>query len=235
MTEWLKLTEKDRIISIQQASAKSGLLSTKAIEKDWWVTLVLKALFNGNLAPHLSFKGGTSLNKGWRLIERFSEDIDIAIERNFLGFDDDLSKYKIKQLKKTACEYTSTVLKENLEQELAVLGVPNGTVAITADLVKPDLPDRDPQVLRIQYRSLLDPIPYIADSVKLEVSARSLNEASVAGNIHSLLGAYMPGFDWSGTPFTVGLVQPKRTFLEKIFLLHEVFPNSSLIFVMNRR
>ena len=223
MNRWLKLSDEERLISIQQASAKSGLLSTKAIEKDWWVTLVLKALFQSDLAPHLSFKGGTSLSKGWQLTDRFSEDIDIAIDRKFLGFDQNLSKHKVKQLKKAACEFTSTILKTRLEEEFDRLGIPVGVITVTADPVRADLPDTDPQVLRIEYRSLLDPVPYIADSVKLEVSARALNEPAVSMNIHSFLGIYMPGFKCSGEPFPVALVEPKRTFLEKIFLLHEEF------------
>lgn len=143
MINCLNLSDQDRLISIQQASARSGLLSTKAIEKDWWVTLVLKALFNSDLAQNLSFKGGTSLSKGWGLIERFSEDIDLAIERSFLGFDENLSKNKVKQLKKVACEFTSTVLKEKLEEELTKLGLPEGTLQITADPVRADFPDTE--------------------------------------------------------------------------------------------
>jgi hypothetical protein len=167
MVEWLSLSDEDRLISIQQAANKSGM-STKVIEKDWWVTLVLKAVFQSEFAPHLSFKGGTSLSKGWNLIERFSEDIDLAIERSFLGFEDDLTKNAVKKLKRVACEFTSTVLKAALEKELKNLGLPKGAVSVTADLVRIDLPDTDPQTLRIAYRSLLDPVPYIADSVKLE-------------------------------------------------------------------
>jgi len=222
MTEWLNLTDAERLISIQQASIKSGI-ATNAIEKDWWVTLVLKALFQSEFAPHLSFKGGTSLSKGWHLIERFSEDIDVAIERSFLGFEEELTKAGVKKLKRTACAFTSTHLKAALEKELTNLGVPTGIVAVTADPIRPDLPDTDPQTLRISYGSLLDPVPYIADSVKLEVSARSLNEPAVELPIQSLLGEYMPGFPWSGESFLVHAVEPKRTFLEKIFLLHEEF------------
>lgn len=59
--------------------------------------------------------------------------------------------------------------------------------------------------------------------MKLEVSARSLNEPAVPREINSLLGIYMPDFEWSGTPFAIPVVEPKRTFLEKIFLLHEEF------------
>ncbi len=223
MTEWLKLSDEDRLISIQQASAKSGI-ATKVIEKDWWVTLVLKALFQLEFTPYLSFKGGTSLSKGWGLIGRFSEDIDLAIERGFLGFGEELTKSAVKRLKRTACEFTSTALKDTLAKELLALDVPEDAFEITADPVPETLKDTvDPQTLRIAYRPLIGPVQYIDDHVKVEVSARSLNEPAVERLIHSLLGEYMPGFTWSGEPFPVPTVEPKRTFMEKAFLLHENF------------
>ena len=62
-------------------------LSEIAVEKDFWICWMLGKLFNmtewGN---HLTFKGGTSLSKCWNLIERFSEDMDIVISRDVLGF-----------------------------------------------------------------------------------------------------------------------------------------------------
>src|ERR1700684_1883919 len=56
------------------------------IEKDFWVCWTLDALFNGLPAggPRLLFKGGTSLSKGYGLIERFSEDIDVTVFRDDL-------------------------------------------------------------------------------------------------------------------------------------------------------
>ncbi|WP_212006540.1 nucleotidyl transferase AbiEii/AbiGii toxin family protein [Chitinophaga sp. HK235] len=71
MIRWLNLTDKQRETALAQAEAKSPHIQ-KAIEKDWWVTLTLKALFNTAHAPHFIFKGGTSLSKGYKLIERFS-------------------------------------------------------------------------------------------------------------------------------------------------------------------
>lgn len=50
-------------------------IQKKNIEKDWWVTQVLKAIFALPYSEHLSFKGGTSLSKAWNIIERFSEDM----------------------------------------------------------------------------------------------------------------------------------------------------------------
>src|ERR1700722_571453 len=56
-------------------------------EKDFWVCWTLDALFNGLEpgGPRLLFKGGTSLSKGYGLIARFSEDIDITVFRDDLG------------------------------------------------------------------------------------------------------------------------------------------------------
>jgi hypothetical protein len=57
------------------------------VEKDFWVCWALDALFNNQVAevPRLLFKGGTSLSKGYGLIERFSEDIDITVFREDIG------------------------------------------------------------------------------------------------------------------------------------------------------
>lgn len=49
------------------------------IEKDYWITLVLSELAKSKYAESIVFKGGTSLSKGYDLINRFSEDVDIAI------------------------------------------------------------------------------------------------------------------------------------------------------------
>jgi len=72
MIGWIQnLNEEERKIAIEQAAFHCGVIS-QAIEKDWWVTLTLKAIFQTEYAPHLLFKGGTSLSKCWKLIERFS-------------------------------------------------------------------------------------------------------------------------------------------------------------------
>ena len=57
-----------------------------AVEKDWWVSRTLEIIFQMEIAKHLVFKGGTSLSKAWKLINRFSEDIDLAIDKDFFGF-----------------------------------------------------------------------------------------------------------------------------------------------------
>ncbi|KAA6306793.1 hypothetical protein EZS27_041545 [termite gut metagenome] len=89
MNNWIQLSEKEKVELINRVSIATGLPNA-AIEKDWWVTMSLRALFSCECANHIVFKGGTSLSKGWNLIERFSEDIDIAIDRVFFGFEGEL-------------------------------------------------------------------------------------------------------------------------------------------------
>jgi predicted nucleotidyltransferase component of viral defense system len=119
--KWFKLAIEDRRIILQQASALSGV-NEKALEKDLWVTMVLEALFKTTFAPHLHFKGETSLSKAWQIIERFSEDIDLSIDRSFYGFGEDLSYSQIKKLKRISSEFVSSDFREELEKTLVEMG-----------------------------------------------------------------------------------------------------------------
>ena len=68
-------------------------LPPHVIEKDFWVCWTLKRLFSlESLKENLLFKGGTSLSKAYRLIRRFSEDIDISIQRDSLGFGGEMPR-----------------------------------------------------------------------------------------------------------------------------------------------
>lgn len=90
------LLERKRLI-LSSAETKIGLPGA-AIEKDLWVTCVLQLLFSMDIHAEFLFKGGTSLSKAGNLIQRFSEDIDIAINPAILGFSGDLTKKQIKRL-----------------------------------------------------------------------------------------------------------------------------------------
>ncbi len=92
--EFYKLTDEQRRLIFRQTSVQTGI-NANFIEKDWWVCVVLRSLYSLPYSKYLLFKGGTSLSKCWHLIDRFSEDIDIAIDREFLGFGGTLSKTQI--------------------------------------------------------------------------------------------------------------------------------------------
>jgi hypothetical protein len=226
MTGWLKLTDEQKRTSIVQAAIRSGI-TAKAIEKDWWVTVTLKALFESPYAKFFIFKGGTSLSKGWKLIERFSEDIDIALDPMAFGkeYKNAPSHTYVKTLKKEGCVFTSTVLLETLKAQFIHLGIPMENLLIEAEAITPDLPDKDPQTLFIKYKSLYPSHDYIADVVKVEFSVRSLKDPYSSVNIQSLLWEIFPNDAYAETPFEIPAVDPRKTLLEKAFLLHEKFLN----------
>lgn len=90
MDEFAALPYREKTLYYQQASAIGKINNPLIIEKDFWVTFILKQLFTDrNFANWFTFKGGTSLSKIYRLIDRFSEDVDISIDRKALGFGGD--------------------------------------------------------------------------------------------------------------------------------------------------
>ncbi len=98
MKKFLNLNRTTQLNTILAAAKEHNLIS-QAIEKDLWVTLTLQALFSLPISEHLVFKGGTSLSKAWHLIERFSEDIDLALDSRLLGIPHgDLTKKQLKKL-----------------------------------------------------------------------------------------------------------------------------------------
>lgn len=188
MTGWLTLTNEQRKATIDQAEQLSGI-SAKVIEKDWWVTLTLKALFSSIYSKYIVFKGGTSLSKCWKLIARFSEDVDIALYPEAFGmkYIENPSKSAVDRLKRKGCSFTSNELKQELEKQMSALGVPTGMVTTSAAVVAKNLPDTDPQTLYVKYPSLYTPSSYIADEVKVEASVRSLRTPYTTVAIHSHL------------------------------------------------
>lgn len=89
----MKLHEdKDVFLELIESTASSVGLPEIYVEKDYWVTKALKHLSESPYSSQAVFKGGTSLSKAYRLIDRFSEDIDLAI------FSDGLSDGKTKTL-----------------------------------------------------------------------------------------------------------------------------------------
>lgn len=224
MIEFLQLPEETRRLLINQVNLTKGMTS-KSIEKDWWVTLVLKALFALPMASQFIFKGGTSLSKGWKLTERFSEDIDIALAPEAFGkvYKEKPSHSYVKQLKKEGCAYTTTVIKEALENQLQSMGVPKEMVVLEADPIDPAFPDKDPQTLYVRYPSLYETNTYLGEPVKIEFGVRALREPYSTVAIQSIIGEESETKVYMEQAFPVTVVQPHKTFMEKLFLLHEKF------------
>ena len=197
-------------------------LPPSSIEKDWWVTQVLKALHTLPYAEHIAFKGGTSLSKCWNLIARFSEDIDIALSREFLGFGGELSKTQISdKLRRAACSFVRGKMQYDVKEALLAQGIRQDVFSV--DVVITPVTTVDPEVITVTYQSLYDVSPYIKNTVKLEISGRSMVDPVEKKFINAAIDAHFPNAPFAEEPFEVNAVIPERTFLEKVFLLHEEF------------
>lgn len=218
MKKFLDINEQKRKDIFGQTGNLAGL-PVSAVEKDWWVTLVLKAIFTIPFSGHIVFKGGTSLSKGWNLIERFSEDIDLTIDRSFLGFAGDLSKTQVRKLRKESCKFIRTDFLKDLDDTLLKIGI-TGYKLIAPEVKESDT---DPFVLELPYRSVTEESSYLLPRVLIEIGARSLMEPCGDRPVQSMVGQYFKGQDFADPPVMIPVVLPKRTFLEKAFLMHEEF------------
>ena len=225
---WLNNNLVDRLAMLQQTESDHKGINQMAIEKDWWVTVVLKALFQTDCRNWLSFKGGTSLSKGFNLIERFSEDIDLSISHLFFGIEK-TNKNQRDKLRKAARKYIHETLSAQLDAQLKSMGVSGfGIENVThiKDSNNEWLPidsDKDPTVVLLHYPSIVESaIGYITPRVKIEITCLSMDEPTEEREIRSLIGESVEGED-NDAVCKIRTVVPTRTFLEKIFLLAEEF------------
>lgn len=85
MSDFLSLPSEDRIFLCRYIGEQLGIIPS-IVEKDFWVCRALNILFQeDSLNPYLCFRGGTSLSKAYRIIRRFSEDIDVALSPCFFA------------------------------------------------------------------------------------------------------------------------------------------------------
>jgi predicted nucleotidyltransferase component of viral defense system len=220
MIKWLSLPESTKRNAFIQIAEETGM-SAFAVEKDWWVSRTLEIIFQMDIAKHLVFKGGTSLSKAWNLINRFSEDIDLAIDMDFfMTPTKNWSKGERTKLRKTAGEYSTSIFFVELEAEFLKRGFEN----LHFTIVETSESDRDPRVLEIQYPNLIEQqTDYMLPRIQIEVSCRSLREPFSIQKFGSLVDEVYFEREFAQSFFQVPTVNPERTFLEKIFLLHEEF------------
>lgn len=213
---WFELNDDDRRAILAETSARIGL-PEYVIEKDWWVVQTLRLITRMPVAEQLVFKGGTSLSKAWKLIDRFSEDIDLAINREFFGFIGDISKTQVGKLRDASNHYLTGEFLEELIARFNDAGISNVQISI----VDPESPDDDPVKIGVFYPSLVQYTEYIQPRVLLEIGSRSLMEPSTECAFRSMIGDTFPGNNFADSDINIRCVNPERTFLEKLFLLHE--------------
>lgn len=239
MSSFLNLSKTDQVRHINQAVFSLNL-PPEAIEKDIWVTEVLRALFALPYSNNISFKGGTSLSKCWNLIERFSEDVDIAINREYFGLlGETLTKREVnKKLRKALCSFCRETLQFDLKKQLIADGIPEKSFSVTMEIT--DVTTVDPEKIFINYKSLFvdnknnNKESYINPVVILEINGRSMKEPLKSVEVKSFIDDIFENEVFTNNPFSVPTVVPERTFLEKICLLHEEFSKQDEHIRVNR-
>lgn len=224
--KYIDLDISDRQDICNRVQAELGL-NRQIVEKDWWVTAVLRALFELPYSENLSFKGGTSLSKCWSLIDRFSEDVDIAVNREFLGFGGELTRTQISdKLRRAACSFVRDRLQTDLKQMMIEQGIPADKFNMSVNITT--ISTTDPETIEVQYDSIFDELPYIKRKVIIEVGGRSMNEPTTNLSVRSMIDSVYNNAPFSEHDFEVRAVLVERTFIEKICLLHEEFakPNN---------
>lgn len=224
MKKELYLLGKDNRKNFFEVAAYEDQKSFEVIEKDYWVVWTLDRLFSiPEISSHLTFKGGTSLSKIFGVIERFSEDIDVSIEREFLGFGEDKnpenlsSKSKQKALLDDISKASSHYIQNKLLNDL--------TTAIASRLKideewKIVTDSDDSQTLLFHYPSLSTKGGYIRPIVKIEMGARAEHWPVSEHKIQSY--AKMALKDKVHEPeVTVRVLNAERTFWEKATILHQ--------------
>lgn len=225
MASFLALTDERR----QAVCTETGgnlKLDEVAVEKDFWVCWILKKLFTlPNIGEHLTFKGGTSLSKGWNLIQRFSEDIDMVIDRNVFDIpkekqlEEGLGSSQMNKRGKILKAVCQKYVNEKIASSLGKVILSEIPTSITWSL-EPDPDDEDQQTLLFKYQSVYPGISdYVLPRVKIEMGARGDITPSVPVKIEPYINQGYP--DLFTDSFEVKALSPKRTFWEKVMLLCE--------------
>lgn len=224
MNKFLNLTREQRRTVFNETSSLIHL-PVISIEKDFWVTEVLKMLFSLPYADKLVFKGGTSLSKIWGVISRFSEDIDIVIDRSMFDIEGDVTKRQLKKLRKSSSVFVRDILTNDLNEISRARGLENFIEIIADPDGKGDYTYPEPRKIHIYYKSVFENMPgrYLRDEIQLEAGARSLFEPTASARIDSYVGQQFSNLTSEDKDVEIIAAVPEKTFLEKAFLLHELF------------
>ena len=224
MDGFLQLSPERRRAACVEVEARMRLPAA-SVEKDFWVCWTLRELFNlPNIGPRLTFKGGTSLSKAWKLIERFSEDIDVVIDRDFLGYGGDASPEAAPSRKKRS--QILGALRESCQAHIRDSLAPALSARIAQSLgpecwqLESDPADADGQTLLFRYPAAFDGGGYVAPVVKIEMGARSDIDPAETPEIEPYLAQTFPDL-MGDSRFPVRTLSARRTFWEKAMLLHE--------------
>lgn len=230
--KYFEIDDEGKKLFITQTALKTGLPAI-VVEKDLWVTVVLQLVFQLPFADKVIFKGGSSLSKVWNLIDRMSEDVDLAYDSNFDIFEGDEPTVKqIKKLRKQSSLFVQNDFCEALRSAIKAAGLDNWCSIEAQPNGIGDKTYPEPRQLYVTYKSLFEDVladigtAYVKPIVMLEVSSRSLIEPTGKAKVKSMISREFSMIDTDVADSEIRTALPEKTFLEKVFLLHEMFVTS---------
>lgn len=192
----------DFIELIQLTATRFGI-SPDFVEKDYWITSILKKLALSTNTESIVFKGGTSLSKGYRLINRFSEDIDIAvINENLTG---NALKTKIRSVEKEI----TTDLVEIIEPEITSKGSMFRKSVFQYPVVSSNrLTSGTPKRIIVEINSFANPYPYAKQTI-----------TSFIADFLNVINRKEALEEYGLQPFSINVLDKSQTMVEKLVSL----------------
>lgn len=224
MLEFARRPAEDLERIFREVGAQRGI-GPHLVEKDFWVCWLLRLIFaNAELGEHLVFKGGTSLSKVFGIIQRFSEDIDLSVDPEWLGFRDAarpdaaLSRSQFdKRVKELQAVCMSSVRDQFLPAMDSQIAANLPGHAGTAMTFEADESTNSPVLLfaypRVGETGTLRP------QVKLEFGSLYDQRPTGVHTITPLTAEAFPAF-FSEPSCRVVTLEVERTFWEKATILH---------------
>lgn len=212
------LSQSDQYEALQFSRERIGR-PAHLLEKDVWVVWVLQALFSSPLADDVTFKGGTSLSKAYRVIDRFSEDIDLTYDirkliPELVPDGESLPPSRNQSNKWSAAvrhalpSWINDSVLPIIESRLAEGGM-KATVALSGQAN---------DTVLLNYRPLIEGTGYVAPVVRLEFGGRATGEPNAAMPVQCDMDGHLDGVSFPrATPVVMSMA---RTFWEKATAAH---------------
>lgn len=196
----------------KETAARMGT-TPAVVEKDFWVSWVLGCLFSDSeLSRLLIFKGGTSLSKAYRLIERFSEDIDLILDWRAVCNEDPMaerSRSQQERLNKAIEEQSTAYISGELLDRVR---------KAQEDLCECSVEAEDPHVINLRYPAAF-PDDYLRPEIRLEIGPLAAWMPHEVRSIGSYAAEAFPAL-FKQQDVAVRVIRAERTFWEKATILH---------------
>lgn len=214
---WFELSPKDRTEVLYLAADRTGR-AAHVLEKDVWVVWALSVLYGSKLADVLTFKGGTSLSKVYKVIDRVSEDVDLTYDIRKFVPDMLPEGESLPKSRRQMRNITDAVRKKlPLWYQESLIPVFQQAIPETNSEVSIKC-DENPNVVAIVYPALVSGTGYVARRIQLEFGARATGEPNTRFDVYCDAASAVPEIMFpTATPVVMKL---ERTFWEKATLAH---------------